>query len=152
MLRAKIRTARRDIGLGGFPAVTPSQARDKARGHLGKTRLACRTGHGLGCTGRCEGRSVAHRERQRPCGLMHPQHWQTLETDRKSKSPPATPPTFLNVPQFDTHPDDAPIQPDVRHFGPQKIEVLAPKFEDLSYFCDLYSDDISATAGLPTLI
>ncbi len=31
VLRAKVGTLRRDIGLGGFPAVTLSQARDKAR-------------------------------------------------------------------------------------------------------------------------
>jgi integrase len=31
VLRAKVGAARRDIGLGGFPAVTLSQARDKAR-------------------------------------------------------------------------------------------------------------------------
>jgi len=31
VLRAKVGTMRRDIGLGGFPAVTLSQARDKAR-------------------------------------------------------------------------------------------------------------------------
>jgi hypothetical protein len=31
VLRAKVGNLRRDIGLGGFPAVTLSQARDKAR-------------------------------------------------------------------------------------------------------------------------
>ena len=31
VLRAKVGTIRRDIGLGGFPGVTLSQARDKAR-------------------------------------------------------------------------------------------------------------------------
>jgi len=31
VLRAKVGDLRRDIGLGGFPAVTLSQARDKAR-------------------------------------------------------------------------------------------------------------------------
>ena len=31
VLRAMVGTLRRDIGLGGFPAVTLSQARDKAR-------------------------------------------------------------------------------------------------------------------------
>ncbi len=31
VLRAKVGAARRDVGLGGFPAVTLSQARDKAR-------------------------------------------------------------------------------------------------------------------------
>ena len=31
VLRAKVGTLRRDIGLGGFPAVTLAQARDKAR-------------------------------------------------------------------------------------------------------------------------
>ena len=74
-----------------------------------------------------------------------------LGDGQKVEVPPATPATFLNVPQFDTHPDDAPIQPDVRHFGPQKIEVLAPEFEDLSYLCDLYSDDISATGRFTDL-
>jgi integrase len=36
VLRAKVGAARRDIGLGGFPAVTLSQAREKAREARGK--------------------------------------------------------------------------------------------------------------------
>lgn len=59
--------------------------------------------------------------------------------------------TFLNVPQFAPHPDNASIQPDVRHFGPQKIEVLPPKDQDLFFLYDLFSADISATSTLTGL-
>lgn len=59
--------------------------------------------------------------------------------------------TFLNVPRFDTQPVNASVQSAVRHFGPQKIEVLVPRDEDLSYLYDLFSDDISATGRFTDL-
>ncbi|MCP4965599.1 MAG: hypothetical protein GY926_10215 [bacterium] len=45
---------------------------------------------------------------------------------------------FLDVPRFETYPDNAVIQPNVRHFGSQKIEVLPPDNEDLLYLHDLF--------------
>ncbi|MCP4305452.1 MAG: hypothetical protein GY788_11365 [bacterium] len=58
---------------------------------------------------------------------------------------------FLDVPRFETYPDNAVIQPNVRHFGSQKIEVLPPDNEDLLYLHDLSSQDIAATGVLTGL-
>ena len=59
--------------------------------------------------------------------------------------------TFLNLPRFETYPDNAIIQPKLRNFGPQKVEVLPPKEEDLSFLYDLFSEDIFTTSMLTKL-